>query len=271
MAVSTALIDPKCFETNTHASSLTKYSISCAKSKKKQRGSLIDRGANGGILGNDAIVIRRHANEVDVTGIDNHEMTGLKLVDAVAKASTQHGPVILVLNQYAYHGISRTIHSSGQIEAYKNKVDDRSMKVQGKQCIRTLEGYIIPLDIINGLPYLKMCPPSRQEIDDLPHVILTPATSWDPKILDLLLSDKPDWYNTLRDWDEGKIKSPFDQYGNYRHREVAQAPLIIPEIEVPDAAQCTTTQRTCRIRHYLLRCCCCGYERAHYGPDLHRS
>jgi hypothetical protein len=189
--VSSALNDPICLEANPHDSSLTKYSISCAKSKKK-RGSLIDRGANGGILGNDAIVIRRHANQVDVTGIDNHEMTGLKLVDAVAKTNTQHGSVILVLNQYAYHGLSRTIHSSGQIEAYKNKVDDRSMKVQGKQCIRTLEGYIIPLDIINGLPYLKMCPPTRQEIDDLPHVILTPATSWNPKILDLLLSDKPD-------------------------------------------------------------------------------
>jgi hypothetical protein len=108
------------------------------------------------------------------------------------------------------------------------------MKVQGKQCIRTLEGYIIPLDIINGLPYLKMCPPTRQEIDDLPHVILTPATSWNPKILDLMLSDEPDWYDTLKEWDEGKITSPFDQYGNYRHREVAHAPLVVPEIEEPD-------------------------------------
>jgi hypothetical protein len=32
------------------------------------------------------------------------------------------------------------------IEAYKNKVDDRSMKVGGKQCIRTNDGYVIPLD-----------------------------------------------------------------------------------------------------------------------------
>jgi hypothetical protein len=34
---------------------------------------LVDRGANGGI-GNDARVHHVHLREVDVTGIDNHEL-----------------------------------------------------------------------------------------------------------------------------------------------------------------------------------------------------
>ena len=55
-------------------------------------GSLIDRGANGGIIGNDAHVIHVHERVVNVTGIDNHELNSLKIVDASAKIITQKGP-----------------------------------------------------------------------------------------------------------------------------------------------------------------------------------
>ena len=207
------------------------YRVSNAVTSKKKRGALVDRGANGGILGDDAVVMREHTRQVDVTGIDNHEMNGLKLVDAAAKVSTQKGPAILIMNQYAYHGLGRTIHSSGQIEAYKNKVDDRSMKIGGNQCIRTLDGYLIPLDIINGLPYLKMVPPTDTEMKELPHIIFTPANAWDPKILDNVLSDKDDWYNTLRDLDEGIIDSPFDMFGNYRHRHKHEVAEELPPVD----------------------------------------
>jgi hypothetical protein len=56
------------------------------------------------------------------------------------------------------------------------------MKVGGKQCIRTNDGYI-PLDIINGLPYLKMQPPNDAEMNALPHVIFTSGDEWNPTIL----------------------------------------------------------------------------------------
>lgn len=112
-------------------------------------------------------------SSVDVTGIDNHELPSLKLVDAAAKIMTQKGPAIGVFRQCACHGINRTIHSSGQLEAYKNHVDDRSMKVGGQQCMRTNDGHIVPLDVINGLPYLKMQPHTDSEWNDLPSVIFT--------------------------------------------------------------------------------------------------
>ena len=74
-------------------------------------------------------------------------MSQLPIVDGSAKAITQHGWVILILCQYAYHGQNPTIHSAPQIEAHKNKVDDRSLKVGGRQCIMTHDGYMLPLEI----------------------------------------------------------------------------------------------------------------------------
>jgi hypothetical protein len=134
-----------------------RYRVSTLVTKKSEHGALVDRGANGGILGADAHVWQKHRQKIDVTGIDNHEMMGLQMVDGTAFVKTQNGPVILIMRQYAYYGRQRTIHSSGQIEAYKNYVNDRSMKVTGgRQCIRTNDGYVIPIDIINGLPYIKM-------------------------------------------------------------------------------------------------------------------
>ena len=181
---------------------------------RKSRGSLVDRGANGGILGDDARIILQHQRQVDVTGIDNHELNALPIVDAAAKVQSQLGPVIVILRQYAYHGLGRTIHSACQFEQCKNKVDDRSMKVGGTQCIRTNDGYVLPLDIINGLPYLKMSPHTDKEWGELPHVILTSGDIWDPSVLDNTLTDQEDWYNTLKELDDGLIPNAFDEAGS---------------------------------------------------------
>ena len=206
-----------------------RYSVSNHTVARSKRGSLVDRGANGGIIGNDAIVIHKHQREVDVTGIDNHELNSLPIIDASAKVTTQRGDVIVIMKQYAYHGIGRLIHSAGQVEHYKNMVFDRSMKVGGTQCMRTSEGYVIPLDIINGLPYMKMVPNSKAEFAELPHVILTSGADWDPKVLDHIVSDTDNWYNTIKEMDDGLIETPFDQFGNYRHREPTTNIQIIPE------------------------------------------
>jgi hypothetical protein len=195
----------------------------------------VDRGANGGIAGSDTRVIFRHLRKVDVTGIDNHEMTDLSIVDAAGWAMSNEGPVILILRQYAYHGMGRTIHSALQLEQYKIKVDDRSIKAGGRQCITTLEGLTLPLDIINGLPYLKIRPPSDDELRDLPHVIMTSGDKWNPALLDCTLSDKEDWYNTICRLNEGTLKTPFDEYGRYRGREpvigISEPPQSVVEDE----------------------------------------
>ena len=193
-------------------------------SRKLSSKSLVDRGANGGILGSDAKVMLVHPREVDVTGIDNHELTALKIVDGVGKVLTHKGHVILWFKQYAYYGRGRSMHSSVQVESYGNKVYDKSIRAGGLQSIVLLEGYVIPLDIERGLPYLNVEPPTDKEIWDLPHCILTSGEVWNPTFLDFKLTDHDDWPSLLGDLKQELIKTPFDEFGNYRNRQVPRAP-----------------------------------------------
>ena len=47
------------------------------------------------------------------------------------------------------------------------------MKVGGLQCVITNDAYVLPLNIVNGLPYLPMRPHMDEEWEKLPHVPLT--------------------------------------------------------------------------------------------------
>jgi hypothetical protein len=147
---------------------------------------------------------------------------------------TNKGPVIGIFRQYAYHGVNRTIHSSGQLEAYKNHVDDRSMKVGGTQCVCTKDGYVAPLDIINGLPYFKIQPRTDQQWIDLPHVLFTGGNEWDPRILDHTHSSQADWYNVIKQLDDGLLKMPFDKYGRYKNRTLPKPVVILDHIPNAD-------------------------------------
>ena len=71
---------------------------------KTERGALVDRGANGGILGQDARVFHSYLREVDVTGIARNSLSGLAIVDAAAKIMSNRGPVIGIMMNYAYYG-----------------------------------------------------------------------------------------------------------------------------------------------------------------------
>ena len=95
---------------------------------------------------------------------------------------THKRKAVVILHQYAIYGKGKTIHSSAQLEFHGNKVCDKSRKVDGKQRITTLDGYVIPLKIRNGLPYFNMVPPTDHDI--YPHIILTSDSDWDPTILD---------------------------------------------------------------------------------------
>jgi hypothetical protein len=135
------------------------YNVSQASRKKKN--SLIDHGANGGIAGIDTRVIERHPHRtVDIRGIDNHEITSIPIVTAGAVARSQQGDVIVIMHQYAYHPQQgKSIHSSCQLESFANDVNDKSIHVPGGlQRIHTVDGYVFPLSIRDGLPYLGMRP-----------------------------------------------------------------------------------------------------------------
>ena len=76
----------------------------------------------------------------------------------------------------------------------------------------------MPLDIIQGLPYLKMTGHTDKEWGELPHVILTGAAQWDPRKLDHSMSDRDGWYDSMKQDGDGLADTLFDELGNYRHR-----------------------------------------------------
>ena len=113
---------------------------------------------------------------------------------------TQHGPTIAILHQYTYTGQDKTIHSLGQLEWYKNNVNDKSIKVAGGlQHILTNDGYVIPISIRDGLPYVALHPFTDEEWDSLPHDILTGDTHWDPSVLGLDLDKNKMWFDAIFD------------------------------------------------------------------------
>ena len=113
-----------------------------AQASKAKHGSFVDRGANGGLAGSDVTILSRSSRKCTVTGIDSHELQGLDVVHCVALVETNHGIVYLIMNEYACYGKGHTIDSSGQIEWFKNSVDDRY--------------YAMPLVCRGGLMYLSV-------------------------------------------------------------------------------------------------------------------
>ena len=132
-----------------------------------------------------------------VTGIDNHEIPGLDLVQCAALVQTNHGMVNLIMNEYAYYGRGHSIHSSGQIEWYTNIVDDKLVQVGGQQRIVTIDGYSMSLICKGGLMYLELQGiPTDKDLQTYPSVHLTCPHEWDPSILDYEHPEntgEPDW------------------------------------------------------------------------------
>ena len=78
------------------------------------------------------------------------------------------------MNEYACYGKGHTIHSSGQIEWFKNSVDDWSVQVGGKQRICTIDGYAMPLTCRGRLMYLSILgKPTDKDLERYPAVHLT--------------------------------------------------------------------------------------------------
>jgi hypothetical protein len=166
--------EPKAFSSHVLQYQVSWHSI------KNTTAALVDRGANGGLAGSDVKVLFKTGRSANITGINDHTLSNLDIVTAAGLVESQHGPIILILHQYACLGRGKTIHSSAQLEHYHNKVEDCSRVVGGQQRTVTLEDYIIPLHIRQGLPYMDMRQPTDKEFESLPHIILTSDSDWDP-------------------------------------------------------------------------------------------
>ena len=206
----------------------------------KRTGALIDRGANGGIGGKDVRKLHDIAGTiVDITGIEDHQVRDVPLAVVAGVMRTNRGLVIGIFNNYAYIGKGRTIHSAPQIDHFGHDVNDKSIKVGGSQRITTKNGYIIPISVSNGLPYISMRPPTDKEMEALPHEIMTSPSAWDPSILDHEFdSDDEDFFNALEDSDV-TLHDHVDEFGIYRQvyyneRTLAEASYLTNDYHLPD-------------------------------------
>jgi len=122
------------------------YNISSTQATQS-KGALIDKEANGGIGGDSVRFVAKTGRSVDIYRIDNHRINKIPIVTAGGVITTQKGPVIAIMHQYAYTGKRKSNHSCAQLKVNKQVVHNKSIKVGGKQCIETLDGYVIPLNI----------------------------------------------------------------------------------------------------------------------------
>jgi hypothetical protein len=181
---------------------------------------------NGGVAGNDVCVIFKTGHTVDIHWIDNHQSTNIDIGTVGGLIMTQKGPVIGVMNNYAVLNKGYTIHSPGQFEWCKNNINDKSINVPGDlQCIKTLDGYIIPLSIKVGLECLSIRTFTDHEFDNLPHVILTSGLDWDPSFLDQGFKKDEQW------GDIPDLESSFDEFGDYDFEDNKKwGEVLIPEL-----------------------------------------
>ena len=188
---------------------------------------LVDCGANGGLAGSDMRVIYKTHRKINISGIDNHEVTVLDVVTAATLLNTSLGKVIGIFNEYAYLGKGSSIHSSGQLEWFKTLVDEKSIKVGGTQLITSLEGYSVPLLIRDGLAYAtSLGRPTDQDMDTYPHVFFTSPDDWDPSVLD---HDPPhlDGLDPSQVSDQPFGDPMFDAYGDFNERIIANLNILL--------------------------------------------
>jgi hypothetical protein len=131
--------------------------------------ALVDRGANGGIFGDDMIIVEGSERHVDVSGLDGHKVSQLRIVTAQALIQTHKGEAIATFHQMAYLGKGHSILSCIQMEHHGAEINDRSTLLRGGKQRIIVDNYQIPLDIICGLPYLHCRKPKWQRC---------PLSSW---------------------------------------------------------------------------------------------
>ena len=95
------------------------------------RSALVNRGANGGICGDDMLVLEGSERFVDVFGLAGHKVSLLRIVTAQALVTTHKGEAIATFHQMALLGKGKSILSCLQMEAYGADINDRSRLLPG--------------------------------------------------------------------------------------------------------------------------------------------
>ena len=207
------------------------YNVSQHAVQTLHNGSLLDGGANGGMSGNDVVVLETTLFTADVTGIADSVVSNVPIVTCAGLVTSTDGPIIVLMNQYAHHGKGRTIHSVLQLKHFGVQVDETPRQLGGKQRIRTSSGHVVPLSIRNGLAYMDMSPPTPFDMESYPHVMLTSDSTWNPIVFDdeYLVEDvELEEGDTIPDYGTDRV----NDFGQILNRTSAQLQLNINLMDI---------------------------------------
>ena len=90
------------------------------------------RSNNGGLAGDDVRIIVKSSRTVNVQCIDSYKCTDIPIATAWAVTGSQCGSIVIIMNKCAYITGGKNIDSSEQMEAFKNDVSDKFIKVLGE-------------------------------------------------------------------------------------------------------------------------------------------
>ena len=85
--------------------------------------------------------------------------------------------------------------------------------------------------MIQGLPYLKIRPPTDHELESLPHVVLTSDQDWDPNVFDNTIEEGCDSWYDIEDIPSDYDNHPFNDLGQYTKRHIETLNVLCTDIE----------------------------------------
>ena len=95
-----------------------RYRINVRASNRRKGRCLVDRGANGCIIGSDMSIVDCINKYIDLTGIEDHTVRELNIVNTACVAVLHLGPIILEIGQGAHMPDAKLIISPLQLKAY---------------------------------------------------------------------------------------------------------------------------------------------------------
>ena len=200
---------------------------------------------------------------MDLSGIDNHTVSTLRITNVGSTVRTTIGDVILIMNQYAHMPDGKTIHSCVQMEHFGVKVNDKSPIIAGKDYVPGLvtpDGAGILAEVRNGLLYTEGRPYTNHEWDTLPHIHLTSNEEWDPTQADYSV-DEDDYHNTPRH-PSSVDDSLFDIHGEIKDEYLRQEAVrpdtfdeedMNPSPQKPEGGKATGQREIRAYFHSLVR------------------
>ena len=208
------------------------YNVCKQLMKRRKLGCLVDRGANGCIIGSDMTILDHTGQFIDLTGIEDHTVRALELVHAAFVTRTHLGDAICHVYQGAYMPDGKSILSPLQLEAYGGTVTDKAKAANnGEQpYVQSYDGHRFPLSMRQGLMYLDVRPVRDSEWGMLPHIHLTSDETWKPQVFDHEVDD--DWATSFDDPVEEYYRNlPYDRFGNVVDHYGDSIPITRAEIE----------------------------------------